>query len=185
MNTIDTTTALDSASLDEIDAAIAAQIDVAAQAEQAAQEADAAALNPRASAADAAKRRKAADDARFNAERAGAALEALRAHRDATAKAQAEDASRARYQVARSRYTAALDEMEAEWNATVEKLVAMAQEHETARSEMMRTKRADYEGFDDPRAAEAGRALRDINLNRMGGTPAVSSASGVTLRFYG
>ena len=178
-------TALDSASIDEIDAAIVAQTDVAAQAEAEAQEADAAALNPRATAADAAKRRKTADDARFASRRAQAALESLRGHREATATAQAEDASRARYDAAVQAYVATLDAMSSEWDAAVERLATMAQSHELARSEMMRTKRADYEGFDDPRAADAGRALRDINLSKLGGLRAVSSDSGVTLRFYG
>ena len=184
MNTIDTATPLDSASIDEIDAAIAAQTDAAAQAETAAQEADAAALNPRASAADAAKRRKAADDARFAARRAQAALESLREHREATAAAQAETAARARYDAAVQAYVAALDSMESEWDEAVGKLAAMAQAHEAARSEMQRTRRDDFEDVADERARDAVRALQDISLNRLGGTPAAMSG-GLHIRFFG
>ena len=177
--------ALDSTSIDEIDAAIAAQTDAATDAAQAAEEADAAALDPRATAADAAKRRKVAEDARFASRRAQAALESLRGHREATAEAQAEAAARAAYEAAVGRYVAALDSMESEWDEAVGKLATMAQEHESAFSEMQRTRRDDYEGVADERARDAVRALQDMNINRLGGTPAVSSNGGVTLRFYG
>lgn len=176
--------ALDSTDLSKIDDAIGDVTAAARRAEAEAQKADAAALDPRATSAEVTKRRKVADDARFAARRADAALETLRAHRATTAEAQAEEAARARYDRAAKAYVAVLDTFEAEWDATVDKLLGMARDYEKAMGDLKRAKRDDYEGVVDPRGMPTFRALNDLSVSKIGGTPAVRTASNV-LQFYG